>query len=431
MEKLLKVLGYVAVIVAFGAMLPVNTGTDETEESESSTETITETAEETTEEETEERKPIEKNDTKDYAVRRGKVFDRYMEKLVESIGSERVMNAPYNVCMGNLIDTKNTIYSIDNIEEDILRTGNPTLSIVGEKCKIGQSIQLTLDADLSYNIYNYLNRSLIETSVAIFEDDGLDLKTRALVSYPSYNANIDDEEYTPSRSERINRAVVPDSLGTMSELLTMPLMAKHGYNYYDDVSESTLYSLGEKRIRKDLNELFWFNEDINCEFSAMDNRIQIIEPGEETEYRSVIKSSPVYLGMIMNAAAGDGTVKVPYICDKILDTVTEEVLEETGYSEELTVIESEYLTEIRNKMLSNASEYEISAGQNKVEYLAAGYGQSDYGEDIQYTAGTITSEDGRRWTIVVKEINAMTDYSGIEILEEITEMLSEQGGGVR
>jgi len=122
-------------------------------------------------------------------IYRGFLMDCNYTILMENQDTMRCITEKYQTSLGNVLDSYHSqSISLDKSFEKVLRIKNEKTFRSDNGHLMGESVVLTLDAELQNNIYTYLEQNNIVGSVTILDADG---KVRTLVSYPSYNANAD------------------------------------------------------------------------------------------------------------------------------------------------------------------------------------------------------------------------------------------------
>lgn len=256
---------------------------------------------------------------------RGTIFDRNGIKLSYTYFEEtdedeynyyRAFNKNYPYCFSNIIDGFAMENGLDTIFEDMLRETNVSDTMNGID-SIGQSIQITMDAELQQQIYSLLNWNelnmnySIEGSVVVMQPDGAVL---AMVSSPSFNL----QEYRKQSETRILLTGTPDiSNQALSDSITnfsifdTFLMAEYGKT---DLKE--IHHISE--IETLLFEYFRFksNRTISSDFTVLENTITF-----DSDSLSVteMETSPLYLAMLPNTYVF-GQMYSPYVLFAEVDT---------------------------------------------------------------------------------------------------------------
>ncbi len=294
------------------------------------------------------------------SVMRGNLYDcngtllMYSEK--DATGKEqRMTNDANKVAFANILNEMSE--GLDMVYDKKLRTQNPTS--VGDT-KTGQSIQLTFDADIQNAIYNYMETTGIIGSAVVMRSDGSLL---AEVSYPSYNP---DDYYGIKTEEDLawgnygNKAFQNFPPGSCFKIMSEVISDKHGiyslYDegtwYYDGTSivnwdhdtnygypmERSLYSafinssniffarsfdtIGKDDVLKDLESIFHFVSDIECDFGTISNNIEIYcndDLRRSAFGQSYVMTCPLYLAALGREAVFGDMVK-PFTIKNIVDT---------------------------------------------------------------------------------------------------------------
>lgn len=338
------------------------------------------------------------------AVMRGNLYDckgtllMYSER--DSAGKEqRFTNDENKVAFANVLNEMSE--GLDLVYNDQLRTENPNSE------KTGQSVQLTFDADIQNAIYNYMENTGIIGSAVVMRTDGSIL---AEVSYPSYNPddyyNIETEEdlawgtygnkafqnFPPGSCFKIMSEVISDKNGIYS-------LPDEGTWYYDGTSivnwdhdtnysypiERSLYSafinssniffarsfdtIGRETVLDDLDTIFHFVSDINCDFGTISNNIEIYcndDLRRSAFGQSYVMTCPIYLAALGREAVFGDMVK-PFTMKNIVDTNNPDTVIKTGSkaNEVIASIPAEY----RQNLLDGMT----GVGGNLGIYVPAGY----------------------------------------------------------
>lgn len=292
------------------------------------------------------------------SVMRGNLYDcngtllMFSEK--DSSGKEqRMTNDSNKVAFANVLNEMSE--GLDMVYDRKLRTQNPT-----SDTKVGQSIQLTFDADIQNAIYNYMETTGIIGSAVVMRSDG---SLVAEVSYPSYDPDIyygvETEEdlawgtygnkafqnFPPGSTFKIMSEVISDKHGIYS-------LTDEGTWYYDGTSivnwdhdtnwgypmERSLYSafinssniffarsfdtIGKDAVLEDLEKIFHFVSDIDCDFGTISNNIEIYcndDLRRSAFGQSYVMTCPIYLAALSREAVFGDMVK-PFTIKNIVDT---------------------------------------------------------------------------------------------------------------
>ncbi|MDE5619209.1 MAG: peptidoglycan glycosyltransferase, partial [Ruminococcus sp.] len=277
-------------------------------------------------------------------VTKGNIYDAkgnllmYTEKNAD--GSEkRKVAEEYAIPLANIITEMSDGYDLRFNE--ILSTSE------NESEEIGKSIQLTIDADVQNAVYNYMESANIIGSAVIMRTDGSILSQ---VSYPSYDpATVEKNEYNEELAwgECGNKAFQNFEPGSCFKIMSEVISDKHGvYSVWDEGEwtddgativnwdhdtnsyypmERSLYSaftnssniffaksfdqIGKDDVLKDLDEIFHFVTDIQCDFGDIQNNIEITcndDLRRSAFGQSYILTCPIYLATLgREAVFGD------------------------------------------------------------------------------------------------------------------------------
>ncbi|MDE6788158.1 MAG: peptidoglycan glycosyltransferase [Ruminococcus sp.] len=295
------------------------------------------------------------------SIMRGNLYDcdgtllMYSEK--DASGKEqRMTNDANKVAFANVLNEMSE--GLDKVYDRKLRTQNPTP--VGDT-KTGQSIQLTFDADIQNAIYNYMENTGIIGSAVVMRSDG---SLMAEVSYPSYNP---DDYYGIKTEEDLawgnygNKAFQNFPPGSCFKIMSEVISDKHGiYSLYDEgtwyydgtsivnwdhdtnwnypIAERSLYSaftnssniffarsfdtIGKEAVLSDLEKIFHFVSDIDCDFGTISNNIEIYcndDLRRSAFGQSYVMTCPIYLAALGREAVFGDMVK-PFTIKNIVDT---------------------------------------------------------------------------------------------------------------
>lgn len=402
---------------------------------------------------------------------RGFIIDCNGEIIVFNENSLRKFSDPYAVSCSNIIDTYNSKFSIDNTYEKMLRTPNPTPIRSANGYFVGQSIQLTLDADIQTEIYNYMKENNIIGSFTIVDATGA---VKTLVSYPSYDANAEFDKIIKEDHACLNRCLEAAVPGSTMKILTSVLASRYGFNKFKDpgylssvdvanwdvnddkpypssiirtnreafrFSSNCFYStftldIGAEKFREGLNDLFKFDTAIDCDFVTIKNFIDLSSNANlaRAGFGQREKISPLYLAMVSNGVI-TGEMKRPYIVDKTIDTKTMDVIKPVSSVNTISVIPEEYTTNTKNGMLDVATDLNLAVNGHTI-YAKTGTAElsdDDSKKDIHYIVSTVSDNEGsveNTETVVFQYMNSPNPYaSGDSIhMKKILNMIYESGG---
>lgn len=342
---------------------------------------------------------------------------------------QRMTNDANKVAFANLLNEMSE--GLDLTYDKKLRTPNP--APVGDT-KTGQSIQLTFDADMQNAIYDYMANTGIIGSAVVMRSDG---SLAAQVSYPSYNP---DDYYGVKTEEDLawgnygNKAFQNFPPGSCFKIMSEVISDKHGiYSLYDEGTwnydgtsivnwdhdtnwgypmERSLYSaftnssniffarsfdtIGKEAVLSDLETIFHFVSDIDCDFGTISNNIEIYcndDLRRSAFGQSYVMTCPIYLSALGREAVFGDMVK-PFTIKNIVDTNDMNTVIGAGSKDHdvIGTIPAEY----RQNLLDGMT----GVGGNLGIYLPAGYsfyaktGTAETWEgDFLYITGVLKKAD--------------------------------------
>ncbi len=403
------------------AFNPVNTVPETTTVTEETTTSVTETPTETTTEEetvptTEPPPPVVK----------GNIYDTngnllvYSEPVTEKI-SKRIYSEEYAVPFANIITEMSAGY--DLCFEDIL--SDPV-----DNSDTGKSIQITIDSDVQNALYSYMADNNLIGSVVVMRTDGSILSQ---VSYPSYDPSaITKTEYDEELAWGIcgNKAFQNAEPGSCFKIMSEVISDKHGiYSLWDEGEwtdsgativnwdhdrsynypvERSLYSafinssniffakafdeIGKDDVLKDLDEIFHFVTDIQCDFGNIENNIEINcndDLRRSAFGQSYILTCPVYLATLGREAVFGDMVR-PFVLEKVVDTNNPDKILENGSepNEVIATIPEEYRQNLLDGMKGVASGLGVYVPENFSFYAKTGTAETWTG-DFLYITGCL------------------------------------------
>lgn len=402
---------------------------------------------------------------------RGFIVDCNGKIVVYNDDILRKFSEPYAVSCANIIDTYNSEFSIDNAYEKMLREPNPTTLRSDDGHYVGQSIQLTLDADIQTEVYNYMKENNIIGSFTIIDADGA---IKSLVSYPSYDANAEFDEIIKEDHACLNRCLEPETPGSTMKILTSILATIYGFDEYKDpgylstvdvanwdvknckpyqssvfrtnrqafrFSSNCFYAsfaldIGADKLRNGLNEVFKYETNIDFGLATIKNSIDLSTNGNlaRAGFGQREKVPPLYIGMISNGVV-TGEVFKPYIVNNTMDTQTMEILESLSSVEKLNDIPNEYTTDTKNGMLDVAKDLKLSVNDHII-YAKTGTAEvadDDSKKDIHYIVATVSDDKctiENTETIVFQYTNSPNEYASGDCIhiQEVLNMIYKKGG---
>lgn len=376
-------------------------------------------------------------------VAKGNIYDSDGKLLMSSYHNETgtevrssSSDQNYRIAFGNILSRSSG--GFDSTFESILRKDNPTA--VNGDAEIGQSIQLTMDADAQNAVYQYMQSNNIVGSVVVMRNDG---SIMAEVSYPSYDPDLllSDPNYinTLPSGACINKAFQNVSPGSCFKIMSEVLCDKHGItSLYDDgtwndngsvivnwdhntgyypVPDRSLYSafvnssniffakafqqIGTEDVLNDLGNIFNFGSgyEIWCDFGSLENNIEIYcddDLRRSAFGQSYVRTCPIYLAALAREAVFGDMVK-PFVIKNIVDTNDFSNVLEEG-SEPFEVIGSipkEYRQNLLEGMSGVASNLGVYVPEGYQLYAKTGTAETGAG-DFLYITGCVKNinDDG-------------------------------------
>lgn len=378
-----------------------------------------------------------------YNSERGNIYDVNGVVLVKSESDgNRKYSVKYGVPFGNILSEISG--GIEISFNDILSASDPCSESTSEK--LGKSIQLTLDADIQNQIYEYMQSANMIGSVVVMRTDG---SIMADVSYPSYDPEeyISDSEYRDNLSYGAlqNKSLENQPPGSCFKIMTEIIADKHEiYSLYDEgvwtadqgtivdwdhdtnassyPMERSLYSafinssniffakvfdqLGEETVRQELEEIFHFGDDcdIECDFGTISSSMEItcLDDLRRSAFgQAHVRTSPMFLAALCREAIFGDMVR-PFMLKNIIDSsgATSVILDGSEPYEVIASVPENCRQNILDGMLGVGSNLGIYAGENYTFYAKTGTAETG-GSDILYITGCM------------KNINDNTDDSPI------------------
>lgn len=290
---------------------------------------------------------------------RGNIYDvkgRLLSYSSPENGSKRIYTAEYAVPFANVITEMSDGY--DKTFNDLLTVKNP--APVNGSEEIGQSIQITIDADIQKRIYEYMQSVNLDGTIVVMRNDG---SVMAQVSYPSYDPNavaVQTYDKELAWGDCGNKAFQNYQPGSCFKIMSEVIADKHGitslhdegtwvfedtsivnwdhdtnFNYPMERSLSSAFvnssniffakafdQIGTEAVLADLNEMFHFGTDIQCDFGTLENNIEIYCPDDlrRTAFgQSYLLTCPLYLAALGREAAFGDMVR-PFVLKNTVDT---------------------------------------------------------------------------------------------------------------
>lgn len=338
---------------------------------------------------------------------RGNIYD-VKGRLLSSTNTDiaeprRIYAEEYAVPFANVITEMSDGY--DTAFNDKLTVKNP--SPVNGSDKVGQSIQITLDADIQKKLYEYMQSVNLDGTVVVMRTDG---SIMAQVSYPSYEPNaVAEQKYDEKLAwgDCGNKAFQNYQPGSCFKIMSEVIADKHGItSLYDDgewkfdgtsivnwdhdtnpnypmerslasafVNSSNIFfakafdEIGTEAVLADLNELFHFGTDIECDFGPIHNNIEIYcsDDLRRTAFgQSYILTCPIYLAALGREAAFGDMVR-PFVLKNTVDTADPSSVTGSGSRP------GEVIASIPENLRPNLLEGMRGVASNLGVYVPAGY----------------------------------------------------------
>lgn len=371
------------------------------------------------------------------AALRGNIYDVNGKILVSEASdgtSKRVYSDDYAIPFANIVTEMSDGY--DKTFNEILTSANPTP--VDGNDNIGRSIQLTLDADVQSAVYQYMESMNVIGSVVVMRTDG---SIMAQVSYPSYDPRtVADSAYDEELAwgECGNKAFQNYEPGSCFKIMSEVIADKHQvYSLYDDgtwefdgtaivnwdhdtnpsypISERTLSSafvnssniffakafdqIGSEQVLSDLDSIFHFTTDIECDFGPIHNNIEIYcdDDLRRTAFgQSYVLTCPIYLAALGREAVFGDMVK-PFVLKNVVYTNDFSTTISSGSqaNEIIASIPENLRPNLLDGMSQVASNLGISVPQGYTLYAKTGTAETWLG-DFLYITGCVknTNDNG-------------------------------------
>ncbi len=370
-------------------------------------------------------------------VMRGNLYDSkgtlLMFSEMDGSGKEvRMTNDSNKVAFANVLNEMSE--GIDLTLDKTLRTPNPTVIAEGA---YGQSVQLTFDADKQNAVYDYMSGMGMKGSAVVMRSDG---SLVAQVSCPSYDP---DQYYGVETKEDLawgtygNKAFQNFPPGSCFKIMSEVIADKHGiYSlhdegewFFDGVSivnwdhdtnygypmERSLYSafvnssniffarafdqIGKEAVLADLDNIFHFVTDIECDFGVIGNNVEIYcnDDLRRTAFgQSYVLTCPIYLAALGREAVFGDMVR-PFAVQNIVDTADSSAVISAGSqpNDIIGSIPENCRQNLLDGMKGVASGLGVSVPQGYELYAKTGTAET-WENDFLYITGVVknTADDG-------------------------------------
>lgn len=371
---------------------------------------------------------------------KGNFYDANGKLLVSSEvqddGSvKRVYAEDYAVPFANIITDMSA--GFDTTFNDTLMEANPASADSSYAYPVGQSIQLTLDADVQKAIYEYMDEKNIKGSCVVLRSDGSILSQ---VSYPSYDPNaVKEQKYDEDLAwgDVGNKAFQNYEPGSCFKIMSEVISDKHGiYEQWDEgewdfggtpivnwdhetnknsypmsrslywafVCSSNIYfaktfdQIGVDGVLDDLETMFHFGAecDIPCDFGDIENNVEIYcdDDLRRTAFgQSYVLTCPIYLAALGREAAFGDMVR-PFVFKSIVDTNDGKTVigEGSKSGDVIASIPEAYRQGLKDGMLGVASETGIYPPAGYTLYAKTGTAETWFDDDFLYITGAVVNE---------------------------------------
>ena len=366
----------------------------------------------------------ETENTKASPESKGNIYDTDGRLLVYSTDNGgsylRHVSDDYAVSLANIITTMSDGY--DTAFDDILSKGD--------------SIVLTIDAEIQKAVYDYMEANNIVGSVVVMRTDG---SIMVQASYPSYDPNaVTDQKYDEELAwgKCGNKAFQNYEPGSCFKIMSEVIADKHGiYSLYDDgewvyddtsivnwdhdtnpgypIPERSLSSafinssniffakafdqIGGDAVLEDLESIFHFVSPIDCDFGEINNNVEFYceDDVRRTAFgQSYVLTCPLYLSALGREAVFGDMVR-PYVLESVVDTGSpDRIIADGSLSNDvLASIPSEYRQNLLDGMLGVAGGLGIYLPDGYTLYAKTGTAETWLGDFLYITGCAKNAND--------------------------------------
>ncbi len=371
---------------------------------------------------------------------KGNIYDSNGKLLVSSElqddGSvKRVYEKEYAIPFANIITEMSA--GFDTAFNDIMMEENPIGDDYSLEYPTGKSVQLTLDADIQKQIYDYMDEKNIIGSCVVLRTDGSILSQ---VSYPSYDPNtVKDQKYDEKLAwgDVGNKAFQNYEPGSCFKIMSEVISDKHGiYEQWDEgewdfggtpivnwdhetakesypmsrslywafVCSSNIFfaktfdQIGVDGVLEDLDTMFHFGQDsdIQCDFGDIENNVEIYcdDDLRRTAFgQSYVLTCPIYLAALGREAAFGEMVR-PFVLKDVVDTNDGKTVigEGSKANDVIAEIPEAYRQGLLDGMMGVASETGIYPPEGYTLYAKTGTAETWLDDDFLYITGAVVNE---------------------------------------
>lgn len=331
------------------------------------------------------------------AASKGFIYDTDGRLIISGDNGKRIYSDDYAVSFGNVATEMSDGY--DKAFNDILSSSHN-----GDQ---GDSITITIDAEVQNAVYSYMQANNLKGACVAMRTDGSIL---AQVSYPSYDPRTVakteyDEELAWGKCG--NKAFQNYEPGSCFKIMSEVIADKHDFYSATDegewefdgtsivnwdhetnfsypierslssafVNSSNIFfakafdQIGSDAVLSDLDSIFHFITDIECDFGDLHNNVEIYcdDDLRRTAFgQAYVLTSPVYLAALGREAVFGDMVR-PFVLQNTV--VTGDPGTELGTATEGNDVIASIPHELRQNLLDGMS----AVGGNLGVYVPAGY----------------------------------------------------------